>query len=132
MEGRFVVIIVSRSRGTFQNSCFHRRTRWWAKFFGTTAMIGGIFQENAIPLWLATSFVRRVWRDRRVGVNAPSTPRSWLRLLSNMSTGLDVEKLSLGDSDVSFSELATRCWRSDHLYSPLVVWVFRWSILLLH
>lgn len=39
-------------------------------------------------------------------MNAPSTSRSWLRLLSNMSTGLDVEKLSLGDSDVSFSELA--------------------------
>jgi hypothetical protein len=26
-----------------------------------------------------------------------------------MSTSLDVEKLSLEDSDVSFSELATRC-----------------------
>jgi len=50
----------------------------------------------------------------------PSTPRSWLRLLSNMSTGLDVEKLSLEDSDVSFSELATRCLER--------LFVFRWSL----
>lgn len=77
-------------------------------------MIGRIFQRE-------TRFLRD-WPLRRKSLNGwegkgePSTPRSWLRLLSNMSTGLDVEKLSLEDSDVSFSELATRCW-SDHLYS---------------
>lgn len=47
------------------------------------------------------------------------TAQSSLRLLSNVSTSLDVEKLSLEESDVSFSEAGISPARIRHLYSAV-------------
>lgn len=121
MERRFVVATVSR--GIFGIGVSGGQACGEAKFFARTTFAAPVI--GRIPRCDSSAIGRHVRRglkgrqEEKGASHLPPPPQSRLRLLSNMSTGLDVEKLSLEDSDVSFSELATRC-RGDHLYSVVV------------